>query len=569
MRRRREPAKVGASGFLAFVAGVLAVTLTRAQRILCSVMFDGREPGDFGGDDRAIALELFGDVGTVQAIARTVAVIVAGARSGKTYLAALRLLHLALTVPLHSLAKGEVAFGLIVSFDLRTARQALRYVTGAIEAVPSLAALVVHETIDSVTLRREDGFTVTIEAVPAARCGASLRGRSLIGAILDECAFFRSEGADTSDVDLYRALLPRIVPEGQLIIASTPWGPSGLLYDLWASNFGKPLSALVAHAPTSTMRDDEYTRTMVAREYARDLNNARREFGAEFIDNESDFIERSTVQSCVSAGITERPPQEGVHYTLCQDASGGIDEYVWGVAHAELSWRANAPPLHSIVIDCLKGAKGKLDYDAIADSIAALARRYHVHKVIGDSREAQGLSALLRARGLVLEVASMAPGAQSIRFEALAAKLKTRSIQLLDDPETVKQLSELRVERLPAGGARYSAPRRKGSHDDRADVLALLCEAAAKLDPAGDVEAVPQMWRDDAGWNGRVLWRRRMPNGEFVPCEPPVGTPQHFEARRERALRGEFTQSDLDAIEAGEFDPATECGISIPVLTAR
>lgn len=566
MRRRREKPATATGGFLAFVAGMLAVTLTRPQRILCSVMFDGREPGDFGGGDRAIALELFGDVGKVEAIARTVAVIVAGARSGKTYLAALRLLHLALTVPLHSLARGEVAFGLIVSFDLRTARQALRYVTGAIEAVPNLAGLVVHETIDSVTLRREDGFTVTIEAVPAARCGASLRGRSLIGAILDECAFFRGEGADTSDVDLYRALLPRIVPDGQLIVASTPWGPSGLLFDLWTSNWGKPLSALVAHAPTSTMRDDEHTRVMVAREYARDPNNARREFGAEFIAAESEFIDRATVQACVSIGVTERAPVEGTSYCMAIDASGGIDEFVVAVGHQELNWRENAPPIASTVVDLIRGAKGRLDYEAIADSIAALARRYRVHKVIGDSREAQGLSALLRARGIVLEVASMAPGAQSIRFEALAAKLKTRSIQLLDDPETVKQLSELRVEQLPAGGARYSAPRRKGSHDDRSDVTALLVEAASKLEPAGDVEAVPQLWRDDSGWNGRVLWRRRMPNGDFVPCEPPVGTPQFHEARRARALRGEFTADDLKAIESGEWNPSEELGITVAVI---
>lgn len=568
-RRRTEPAAANGGGFLAFVASVLSVTLTRAQRILCSVMFNGREPGDFGGEERNLARELFGDVAKAEAIARTVAVIVAGARSGKTYLAALRLLHLALTTSLRSLAPGERAFGLIVSFDLRTAQQALRYVTGAIDSTPNLRAMVVHETAESVTLQRDDGIAVTIQAVPSARCGGSLRGRSLFGAILDECAFFRPEGADTSDVDLYRALLPRIVPEGQLIIASTPWGPSGLLFDLWTSNWGKPISALVAHAPTSTMRDDEHTRMMVAREYARDPNNARREYGAEFTDNQSEFIDRATVQACVSIGVTERAPVEGTQYTLCLDASGGIDEFVVGVAHSSLSWRDNAPPLHSVGIDCLKGAKGKLDYDAIADSIAALARRYHVHKAIGDSREAQGLCALLRARGLVLEVASMAPGAQSIRFEALAAKLKTGSLRLLDDPETVKQLSELRVEQLPHGGARYSAPRRKGSHDDRADVIALLCEAAMKLEPAGDVEVDCDVWNDGYGWTGRTVYTRRTPDGQRLPCEPPEGTIASYDARRERILRGEFTPADLRAIEEGRFDVEQECGITIPVLTAR
>ena len=70
----------------------------------------------------------------------------------------------------------------------------------------------------------------TLEALPATRGGSALRGRSLVGAVLDEAAFFRDEDYSVNDAEIYRAVAPRILPEGQTIIASTPWAEGvGLL----------------------------------------------------------------------------------------------------------------------------------------------------------------------------------------------------------------------------------------------------------------------------------------------------------------------------------------------------
>ena len=64
---------------------------------------------------------LLGDPGAILAAAWAVVVAVCGARSGKSYLSALRLLHLAVTVDLSGAGffPGEVGAGLIVAPDLR------------------------------------------------------------------------------------------------------------------------------------------------------------------------------------------------------------------------------------------------------------------------------------------------------------------------------------------------------------------------------------------------------------------------------------------------------------------
>jgi len=98
-------------------------------------------------------------------------------------------------------------------------------------------------------------------------------------ALLDEAAFFRGEDSQVNDTEILKAVAPRILPGGQVLILSTPWVEHGVLFDLHKNNFADPKSALVAHAPTLSMRDDEHTRDFVRRDYLRDFDTAERELG--------------------------------------------------------------------------------------------------------------------------------------------------------------------------------------------------------------------------------------------------------------------------------------------------
>jgi len=74
-----------------------------------------------------------------------------------------------------------------------------------------------------------------------------------------------------------------VLPGGLVVIESTPWAEGGLVYDLFAANFGTPASCIAARAPTLLMRPDERTATIVEREVARDEQNAQREFFCAFL----------------------------------------------------------------------------------------------------------------------------------------------------------------------------------------------------------------------------------------------------------------------------------------------
>lgn len=562
MRSRKlsgnRPATPQGPSFAAFVER-LGLQLTNGQRVLAAVAFDGLDPVDLTPSDQELARALFGPLAGIPHEARAVLAVVAGARAGKSYLlGALRLLHLAITVRLRQLAPGEVAVAVAVAPDLRLARQVLRYALGAAQGSAELAPLIANPTQDGFIIRRPDGRSVSIECLPATRGGAAVRGRTLVGAVLDEACFFYDAEHEVNDVDVYRALLPRIVVGGQLIIASTPWAESGLLWSLWRDNFGAPKACLVAHAPTALLRDDAHTRAMVERERARDAENARREFDAQFLSSDSALLSSADIDAAIEPGATGRDPVPGAQYAMAIDIGTRHDRTVIAVAHREILARRGAPPLDVLVLDFLRivaPMPGKrVDLDAVEREVAAVSKAYGGARVWHDSYLADAIAPRLKARGIDCVEASMVPGAQGKRGTALAARFRSGTIRLIDDPILATELREVRLARHAGGRITIAAPNRKGAHDDCVDVLMLLCEACAELAPGGDIQRqITAHWSHERGLDVEERYFK-VHHGDrggvhIEPCEPPAGTPAAERAKRERNAQGIYTPSDIAEME--------------------
>jgi hypothetical protein len=257
--------------------------LTPAQRVLGMVCFDGIDPCGLPDEDRDLARSLFGDLDEVPTLAREVIQWLKGARVGGSRMASMRNYLLGHTVPLE-LAPGESAYGLFVGPDTRLARQAYSYAFGAAKIDEKAGRIaIVREGADSFTFERHDGHLITMECLPATRGGSAVRARSLVCAVMTAAAFFRDDAYIVNDAEIFRALAPRIVPGGQLILESTPWAQDGLVWDLFSTNHTRPTGALVAHCPTLLMRPDARTKAIVERERQRDPDNAEREFDALFM----------------------------------------------------------------------------------------------------------------------------------------------------------------------------------------------------------------------------------------------------------------------------------------------
>ena len=96
--------------------------------------------------------------------------------------------------------------------------------------------------------------------------------------------FLRDSTYAVSDQEVYRAVAARVLPGGQVILASTPWAKSGLLYDMFSANDNKHETAIAVRAPHAAPEPAGWVQEIVMRrEMARDADNANREYGAQFM----------------------------------------------------------------------------------------------------------------------------------------------------------------------------------------------------------------------------------------------------------------------------------------------
>ena len=124
------------------------------------------------------------------------------------------------------LRPGERVLCACLACDRQQATIVLNYIRAFFTEIPALAALVEDE--------RQDGFRLrnSVDVAVSTNSYRSIRGRSILCAVLDECAFYNTESTPNPDEELYRALKPGLlrVPGSILIGISTPYAKRGLLY---------------------------------------------------------------------------------------------------------------------------------------------------------------------------------------------------------------------------------------------------------------------------------------------------------------------------------------------------
>jgi hypothetical protein len=211
----------------------------------------------------------------------------------------------------------------------------------------------------------------------ASSKGKTGRGRNIICAILDESCFFFDAGYVVNDEDIYRAIAPRVVRGGQLIVQSTPWGKQGLLYDLWSRNFGSPQTCIAVHASTRAMRSDADQLAKIDAEYQRDPENARREFGAEFLDTDAQYLASDHIDACTRVDGDEAPIR-GVAYVACVDPASRSNAFTLAIGRRTYDGGVAV----SLVRQWLPERGSPLDLRAVVGEVAALAKRYGCDEVV-------------------------------------------------------------------------------------------------------------------------------------------------------------------------------------------
>jgi hypothetical protein len=385
---------------------------------------------------------------------------ICGRRSGKSKIAALLGCHFALfTSP--RLSPGEIGCVAVIAASREQAGVVFSYLKGYLAASPVLQREVVGQTASEITLR--SGIVLSVHS----NSFRTVRGRTLLCAILDEVAFFRDETSATPDVEVYRALLPSLATcNGMLIGISTPYRKLGLLHQKYRDHFGVDGDEILCVSGGTTVFNPTLSEQTIATQRAADPTSAASEWDAEFRSDISTFLDDELIDAAVQHDRPlELPPRAyPAFYRAATDSAGGVgrDAYTLAIAHKEGE---------KYVIDVVRGTRPgqKFDPQQVTREYAALLKEYRIGAVVGDAYAAQWVAGAWLDCGVSYTTSDI-PKSQ-IYLETLP--LWTRGLVGL--PNHPKLLKELRLlERVTHRGGKDSVDHCRGQHDDWANSVCLV-----------------------------------------------------------------------------------------------
>ncbi|HVC62383.1 MAG TPA: hypothetical protein VND19_18725 [Acetobacteraceae bacterium] len=387
----------------------------------------------------------------------TEAALIVGRRGGKSRILALIAVFLA-TFRDYSeyLAPGEIGAVAVIATDRKQARAIFRFAHGLLKHTELLAPMVADSNTESITLTNRTMIEIGTASF------RSVRGATLIAALCDEIAFWRTdESSSNPDTEILRALRPALgtIPGAMLLLASSPYAKKGELYRTFRQYYAQPnADVLIWQASTATMNPGFPAKTL-EREYEKDPESARAEYGAEFRDDLVDFISREAIDAITATGRHELPPDAGTTYAgFCDPSGGSSDSMTLAVAHLDGDLG---------VLDAILEIRAPFDPDVAVTECAGLLRRYSISRIVGDRYAGNWPVARFAAHGITFEQCARPKSDLYHDFLPLA---NARRIELLDLPRLTAQLTGL--ERRTARSGKDSIDHPPGAHDDVANAVA-------------------------------------------------------------------------------------------------
>jgi hypothetical protein len=397
----------------------------------------------------------------------TEAFLICGRRSGKSFILALTAVYLAAFHHYRQfLAPGERGTIMVIAADRKQARTIFRYIGGLLTKVPMLARMVSRQTAEAFDLNND----VSIEVAVASF--RSVRGYTVVAALLDELAFWRSDESANPDTEIIAAIRPAMatIPNAMLLCASSPYAQRGALFSAFKQHHGRDGNVLVWRAPTRAM-NPTVPQGVIDAAMEADPASAAAEYLAQFRTDVETFVARDVVEAAIIPGRHELPRVERVRYFAFVDPSGGSsDSMTLCVAHM----RGN-----TCVLDLIRERRAPFSPDGVVKEFADALRSYGVGKVHGDKYAAEWPRERFRVHDIEYRVADKT---KSDLYLTLLPLLNSGRVELLDDKRLVAQLCGL--ERRTSRSGKDSIDHVPGGHDDVANALAgavvIAAQAAAR-----------------------------------------------------------------------------------------
>ena len=355
------------------------------------------------------------------------------------------------------LRPGERAVVMCLACDREQAKIVFNYIRAYFERIPALAKTVVRINDESIELANH----VDVEVHTNSYRG--VRGRSLLCAIFDEAAFWRSEGSQNPDFEVAGAIQPALgrVAGSTLILISSAHKRSGLLYEKWKQHYGRNDDDILVVKGTTLQFNPTFDAKIIERQLASDRQLYGAEYLSEWRDDLATFISRQLLEAAVDTDVIVRPPQEGVQYFAFDDPSGGAhDSYALGVAHQD-------PRSNDVILDLVREWFAPLNPFEVTGEIAAILREYRLTEVTGDDYGKRWVSDAYGKIGILRRKSELDRSGIYLNVLPLFTSGRAR---LLDNQRLINQFANLERRTFPSGKDKIDHER--GRHDD-------LCNAAA------------------------------------------------------------------------------------------
>ncbi len=404
------------------------------------------------------------------ATAVTEAWIVAGRRGGKSRIAATVGLTKALQFDGTRLAPGELGLVPIIAADRKQSRAVFSYLR-ALCLLPQVKPFVHRVLKDVIELR--SGINIEVSTASFR----TVRGYTIIAAVLDEVAFWRDESTSANpDSEILDALRPGMstVPDALLFAISSPYARKGELFTTYDRYYGQDDAHVVIWNCDTRTLNPSVAAHVIDRAFTEDPIAAASEYGTDgkvvFRRDVEAFLDPVAIAAVTVQDRRELPRQSGVKYVGFVDPSGGSqDSFTVAIAHRDGD-RA--------VLDVLRETRPPFSPDSVVQDYATLLRSYGITTVTGDRYAGEWPRERFRAHGIRYEPSERV---KSDIYRELVAPVNAGRIELLDLPVLRAQLVGL--ERRVARGGKDSIDHGVGARDDlsnaAAGALVLVLPAAS------------------------------------------------------------------------------------------
>jgi hypothetical protein len=405
--------------------------------------------------------------------------VVAGRRSGKDSVAAAIAAYTAAVFrPSGRIRPGERPLVMLLGADRAQARAQLSYIKGLFNEIAPFKAIITRETQD--TLELSSGVDIVLQTADHR----SARGRSVLLAVCTETAFWpASENSANPDVETFRAIQPSLATldgESMVILISSAYKRSGLLYDRWKRFYGvDDPNTLIVHAKTRDL-NPLISQEVIAAAFADDPESAKAEWDSLWRDDLAGFVTLQEIEAIVDRGIAARPRVNGVQYSAWLDASSGAgkDSFCASIGHREGD---------NCVIDRIIEIRPPFSPPSAVALIAGELANFGIRRATADRWGLAFVASEFERHQIALEYSDK--NSSEIFRQALPIIRSGRS-RLPDHDRMKNQFVNLERRILPGGGERIGHPERGGHHDDICVVVSgcLVALAAPLTGPESTLE---------------------------------------------------------------------------------